>query len=640
MNTIDDRGSSSTLSLCLQSRQGRKVISLASTASTKELYESTSKEFGSRVQRLKAGFPPKPIPSDDSTPISNFVSNQERIQVEFETIDATRKPSNKKGSKKTDINSGKSSNDDGKNNSTSTRRSKRAASKAATESMPAIIKAQEEYLKTTATTGKKRSRGSKPFDAINGVIPPSNNKKLSNKPKSITLPASAGEGRRLTDGATVSNPSRAGLRAASRLHRGGTGSGDGLTDMSTALMGAIHDKSQMGIILRRGMKNAVLSSYETTRSFSRLAAIQARSYQMTNLDEESGASGGSGGKFIKVIYHGSVDKTKVEEAVDCIPRDVLQAVIEGIHASNKEALRPENLSRLSPRVLWSCVQYFPTLSSVTDMYRELLPALDWCFLRRRAQQLSEKALENKRQAMEKEEGIDLERASNVVAAVEHAMEHLQDYHAEERKARQAQAAEARLRRLKLQKNEHNEGEDDANWVLTTPSEPDRDELRDCIETSLPLALTANGTLTRAIVTKWISELMKHHNIHNWRELANVSDEKFGNLIDKLEVPEANLRQWIDNAQNESVSEVMVEICDGCIEAVEFLTEHARSGTPKDLAGWRSIPDLLLEQLKEKHTEENNQTNDWMDLGTISTWCDRAHGVLQDNEWLNWYATPV
>jgi len=630
-----------TLSICLQSRQARKVISLAPTASTHELYESTAKEFGVKIECLKAGYPPKPIPSDKSTPISKFVTNQERIRVEFATDNTTVIPSSSPTKKKGTKNSKgkkKSVNDDQNNDSSSDnviRRSKRAASKAATESMPALIKAQEEYLKNTASTGKKRSRGGKSADLINGAFPSHSNKKRLNATKSIPLSASAGAGRRLADGAMVSNPRKASSQAAVRRRRGETGTGNGSTDMSTALMGAIHDKGQMGIILRKGMKNAVLSSYETTRSFSRLAAIQSRSYLIANLADDTSASGGGGGggNLLKVIYHGSVDKSKVEEAVDCIPRDVLQAVMEGIHASNKEALRPENLSRLSPRVLWSCVQYFPTLSSVPDMYRELLPTLDWSFLRRRAEQLSEKALENKRQAMEKEEDVDLERASNVVAAVEHAMEHLQDYHAEERKARQAQAAEARLRRLQAQ-------EDNVTWVLKTPSEPDRDELRECIEISVPVTSTTAGTTTSAKITKWISQLMKEHKIHNWRELANISEKNIGYLVRKLEVPEANLRLWVDNAQNESFSEIMVEICDGNIDAVEILTEHARSGTPKDLAGWRSIPDVLLEQLNQKCLQQMNQTNHWMEFGTISNWCDRAHCVLQDYEWLNWYATPV
>ena len=352
------------------------------------------------------------------------------------------------------------------------------------------------------------------------------------------------------------------------------------------------------------MKNAVLSSYETTKSFSRLAAIQAKSYEMTNV-----------GSLLQISYKGSVDKTKVEEQVDCIPKDVLQAVLEGIHASNQEALRPENLSKLSPRVLWSCVHYVSDLDSLAAIYRALLPDLDWGFLRRRAEQLSEKALENKRQLEENDEDdLDLERASNVVAAVEHAMEHLQDFASVERKAKQAQAAEARLRRLQ---------DTNLTWKLITPSEPDRDELRECIEVSLPENTSA------AQITRWISQLMARK-IHNWRELA-LASSKLDILADKLKVPVSNIRLWIDKAQSESVPEIMVEICDNNVQAVELLAEHAKSGTPKDLGGWRSIPDMLLEQLPQSQG---------MDLGTLSSWCDRAHTLLQEYEWLNWYATPV
>jgi len=315
--------------------------------------------------------------------------------------------------------------------------------------------------------------------------------------------------------------------------------------------------------------------------------------------------------------------------------------LEGIHASNREALRPENLSRLSPRVIWSLVQYFPAMNSVPDMYRELMPALDWKFLRRRSEQLSEKAMENKRQAAEIENGLDLEQASNAVAAVEHAMENIADYHAEERKARQAQAAEARFRRQ--QHNEQNGGDGVVPWTLTTPSEPDRDELRECIENS------ASTTSIGADVTKWITQLMKQHNIHNWRELSNV--EHVVEISGKLGVAEQQLVDWIDHAQNESLSEIMVEICDGHIEAVEILTKKINSGTPKDLAAWRSIPDLLLEQLQKQLKNVNeissqrsdacrHRNQSWMELTTISKWCNRAHQALQEYEWLSWYATPV
>jgi hypothetical protein len=255
--------------------------------------------------------------------------------------------------------------------------------------------------------------------------------------------------------------------------------------------------------------------------------------------------------------------------------------------------------------------------------------------------LSEKALENKRQAEEKErqsdDTMDLAQASQAIAAVEYAMEHLQDYQMEERKARTAQAALARLQR------QQNENGNTSPWALKTPSEPDRDELRECIETSMP---AIKSTTPSAAMTMWITKLMKECHIHNWRELANVIDAS--DVANKLGIPEENVYGWIDRAQDESLGEIIVEICDGNLEAVEVLTERGRSGTPKDLAAWRSIPDLLLEQIRQPMAPGHSPANgndltrepNWMNEVTISTWCERAHQLLQDYEWLNWYATPV
>lgn len=131
------------------------MITLASSASTKELYETVSEEFGVPVASLRGGFPPRPIPSEDSTPISNFVSNQERVQVEFAVTEQKSSKKNK-GDKKKICSPSKSVTDDPNNASSSsgTRRSKRSASKAATEAMPAVIKAQEEYLRAMLQAGK------------------------------------------------------------------------------------------------------------------------------------------------------------------------------------------------------------------------------------------------------------------------------------------------------------------------------------------------------------------------------------------------------------------------------------------------------------------------------------------------------
>ena len=126
--------------------------------------------------------------------------------------------------------------------------------------------------------------------------------------------------------------------------------------------------------------------------------------------------------------------------------------------------------------------------------------------------------------------------------------------------------------------------------------------------------------------------MQECQIHNWRELANAPDAAV--LAEMVGEPVESVQMWIDYAQGQSVEEVIVEICDGNVRAVELLTEKARSGTPKDLAVWRSIPQML-HQYMTGDDEEDVPTID-----ELHTWSHRAHNLLRDYEWLNWYATPV
>lgn len=514
---------------------------------------------------------------------------------------------------------------------TNKRRSKRGASKKATDNLPAIIEAQEEYMKGTKTGYNKWSssfsvvpisvydtdkheRGSNSNSKGNAK-----KRKTSQKVKRGKISSSFSVGRRLSDGKTVASASR-----KRRQGIGGGDGGDGTTDISVALLGAINDKTRIGNVLRKGMSNSVQTNYETSRAFSRLASIQARSYQLVEV--------GSCRDVLKVTFCGTVDRHEVEETVDCIQRNILINVLESIHASNREALRPENLSRLSQRVLWSLVRYYPSLTNIADMYRELLPDLDWKFLRRRKEQLSEKALENKRQAAGTENEVDLEEASKAIGAVEHAIKNTKGWQREAKISLQSKVAEARLKQYQKKK-----ADDTIPWLLITPSEPDRDELYACIKSSLP----PNSSNTQ--ITAWISKLMKDEALHNWRELSNVQNASM--LAENLRVEKVYVQKWIDFAQNKSLSEIMIEICDLEIEAVECLVIKAKCGTPKDLANWRSIPDFLIAQL-QKTTEGTNEKDHignnqkWMNLSTLSKWSQRAHRSLETFEWLNWYATPV
>jgi hypothetical protein len=280
--------------------------------------------------------------------------------------------------------------------------------------------------------------------------------------------------------------------------------------------------------------------------------------------------------------------------------------------------------------------------SIVECYKILLPDLEWNFLQRRAQQLSEKAAENLRQEHEKKEqaqsgggmAMDAGRAaSEAIAAVEHAMEHLQDYESSERKTKLARAAMARQQQQQHASDSCENEEEQKVWKLVTPSEPDRDELEQCIQQSPPENANADD------ISRLISKLMEECQIHNWRELANVSDAI--HLATRLQLQEneedntARVQAWIDYAQDESLGEIIVEICDSSVDHVERLTEKARTGTPKDLAHWRAIPEALHELLVGVGT-----TTADLSVARITTWCDRAHELLQEFEWLNWYATPI
>lgn len=575
-------------SICLQGRQGRKIVKVSNHSSTQDLWQLASDTFQQDVVSLKYGFPPKPLPPGEIQ-LKELIQNQERLQVELGTSSKTT------GGAASDSSQAKATNGRG--------RPKRAAAQAATAAMPSIIKAQDEMMKSESSPSKKRPRvSSKPGN------------KTGSQPRKKTAPkisASAGVGRRLTDGAKVENPARRKQSKKNILQ-----AAKGSSDMSESLLGALNDKGKMGQVLRKGMKNAVSKSYETTRAFSRLAAVQAQSFQMV---EEASMSSNSSGK-LKMAYKGTVDKSIQTEEVDCIPRDILEAVIKGIHASNQEALRAENLSLLSPRVLWSLVHAIPNTPSVGDCYKALLPDLDWSFLRRRAQQLSEKAMENIRQKEEangESEVMDMDQAQDAIAAVEHAMEHLQEHERAERSTRLARAALARMER-------HDDSTKE--WTLVTPDEVDRDELRECIQSAPP----ENTDMVSSFITK----LVKDCHIHNWRELANVTEEvkAVAKKLDGL-VTHDEISKWIDKAQEMSVDEIIVEICDGNVEAVEALTEHARTGTIKDLANWRLIPELLYGEL-EGHVSQLPT------IANLSKWSQRAHRLLQQFEWLNWYATPI
>jgi hypothetical protein len=92
------------------------------------------------------------------------------------------------------------------------------------------------------------------------------------------------------------------------------------------------------------------------------------------------------------------------ETVDIISRElltsVLTAAITDEASGGREILKPENMSKLSPRIFWSMIRHFG--NDFHSAYKTLFPVqTDWNWLNDRKRELSEKAQQNLQQAQEK-----------------------------------------------------------------------------------------------------------------------------------------------------------------------------------------------------------------------------------------------
>ncbi len=606
----------------------RIVVEISEDCSMDGLQQLAEDAFGQDCIDLKSGFPPKSLlvmhsqTKSESSAVTatslvrNMLNRNDRVTVML-ADDKSRNVSavivkKKKGEK----------NAQGETESTSTigRRSQRAASKAATESFSEVIKAQNRLLKEQKqqSTATKRKRTT---DTIGTNATRSSPKKATSAAsKEASRRLAKLPGRRLGDGEEVgpkpvSSSSRRRLASSRpKLHNA--------EDVSFALLNALEGGGaggKVGQVLRGAMRNAVTRQYDTSRAVTRVSAVQAGKYEIMEMPSSS--------SLVISFDKGLEGRGNFVETVDAIPREALELVLKGIHASDPESLRANMLAQLSPRVFWSLLK--ETSSSPTQeggagngrstdvALQELLPTLDWSFLRRRKQTLSEKAQENLRQASisrgtnssehDEEEDRNLKAAAEAVQAVEDAMEQLHHYDQTQRRNRAAEAALARL-------EQRQEGQQEA-WHLVTPTELDEDELTECIGGDTDLA----------------SKLVDMMGIHNWRQLANAN---LAEIAKQLCLEEGIVEVWIDRAQEESVEEIIVEICDGRVDAVEVLRSEANTGTPKDLANWRSMPDMLFKSASSSLERLGVTVED------VTTWCHRAYSVMQDYEWMTWYATPV
>ena len=623
------------------------------TDSLEDLYRVAGEAFGneSTVESLKAGFPPQLLDSKDTTILaeSKKVVNQERVHVVLQTA--------KKNGKVAKSAAGKKGKSGSKTEAAATtvlassspssqpaRRPKRSAAQAASDSFNDVIREQDRIINAEKQSAKnKKAKRGTSFGSTSIA-----RTKPAPKPKPVKF-TSQEPGRRLADGVVVAAPAskkRATKASSSPATARGQQPKQKYEDMSVALLGALNDKGTMGRILRKGMSNAVQNTYETTRAATRLAALESRmpqkSVQMERIQE-------GGKEKLRVRFEKGVQgKGLYEEIVDWIPEDVLRDVISGIYKTNQEGLRGHNLSFLSNRVLWALafshweherkrqeeqegVVWEPF--SLEEAYRKLLPGNDWSFLRRRKEKLSAKAMENiRQQEAEKrnEPAEDLEAEAEAIQEVENAMEGLHRFDRNQRAEQIANAAVARQQRQLMLQSTQSQSSEEQTWSLETPSDFDEDELLQCIAASTETTEVSNNSsklLANGLV-EWAS-------VHNWRELANQNPAELYSCMHAKDrnVDLVDVEKWVEHARLESIEEIIVEICDGNPAHVETLRDAARTGTPKDLAIWREMPDLLLEELGEA-------AGDSLSLDDLTRFCDRSHRALEQFEWLTWYATPV
>jgi predicted flap endonuclease-1-like 5' DNA nuclease len=544
----------SVLKLCLTAEGSRReIVELAPEASLESLYDKASLVFDAECVQLKSGFPPQSLERSSSQPVQSVLHNNDRVTVVLAPPQETKKkrslPSTAKPTEQI------------------TSRPKRAAAKAATDSFAQVIKAQDQLLKEQSATKRRRTPQSASPASTNHRSNHAAARRLAQLP-----------GRRLGDGVSV-GPSRKSSNGPKCQSK---------DDISFALLNALQSDTtttKVDQVLRHAMRNAVTRQYDASRAVTRVSAVQAGKYSLVLQGED---------QLVVTYDKGLEGRGTVEETVDCIGREALQAVLKGIHASDRESLRA--LAQLSPRCFWS-ILYHTQARSIDEALQELLPELDWSFLKRRKQTLSEKAKENLRQEQEaKGQVMDLDRAHEAVAAVEHAMEHLQAHDIAQRRQRAARAALTRQ-----------------EWTLVTPTEEDMEELQHCTGGDEDMA-----------------QKLKDLGIHNWRELANVEEKDVAN---PLNLEEETVEVWLDRARIESVEEIMVEICNNQVEVVEALRDEARTGTPKVLANWRNMPDMLF-QATPSLASLGVTVND------LEEWCYRAFDLLAKYVWLNEYATPV
>jgi hypothetical protein len=569
----------------------------------------------------------------------------------------------------------------------SDRPSRRAAAIAATESFQEAEKAIQRLQKREEEERTKRK--SKQSTKTKSTT----SKNTTSVQKKNQLTSYIGDGRTLSTGHIVPNRNdtttkkKSSKEASSVLFQTEE-------DVTEALLSSVLNQNTsngkvLSMILRKGMKNAVAKSYESSRANIRLNACLQKQYTMTLSSSDPKTSTSSPlqqyhvGSFDVSYSKGLEGRGTYTDTIEILTKETLEAVIRAVYSNSIKSaaeveeveteeeismLKPIYMSQASPRVFWSLAYHYPEHTSIDESLKALCHDLDWSLIfqdnqqqgaNKRARFLSEKAKENLRQLKQKQQRLSgnakeknsghgnaaASAAIEAIAEVEQAMEQTMYPHSnnhtqlERRRAILANAALNRLQQTCILKD-NNSDASIKEWNLMTPSEEDVEELVECIQEGSTEQFTSSQ---QHLLARF---LINTCSIHNWRELANSDSNELcttlrtadDDNIRDLPVTENVLDHWIDYAQIKSIDEIMLEILDGNEDAFIVLRDFIKTGTPKDLALWTYIPDMLLEEIKI--VPEGVPFLESVDPSVIVTWCRRAKNALDSYDWLNLYITPI
>jgi hypothetical protein len=208
---------------------------------------------------------------------------------------------------------------------------------------------------------------------------------------------------------------------------------DGIDRLGTLLANATDAQAEANVVmasLRTKMTGELRVREQERLAQQRLQAAIANDFTMAPSTTHTLAARVAA---LDVTFKVGPRKTHTEQFTP-FPPTLLRMVITGISkdVDARENLRGFNMALMSPRVFWNVVRTSgggdPDLALM-----ELCPNLDWTFLEARQRELSEKALENERQAAVEAAELAEAKALKVQLKAER----------EERRAARAQAKRAK-----------------------------------------------------------------------------------------------------------------------------------------------------------------------------------------------------